>query len=131
MTSETKTEIVIFSGLAAFLGVLWYVTRPGATTNGSPLADMLSQLIGQGGGATAPGATLPLIAATPGAQITYSVGNSLPAGLPGTASCNTCAGTNSNTTQFGSTEDLATYLSQLSGGEFANELNAAVNGSWS
>lgn len=132
MTTETKTEIVVFSGIAAFLGILWYVTRPGSTTNGSPLAGLLAGLLNsQGGGGGVASSTLPLIAATPGDTFNYSAGQALPANLPGNASCNTCTGAGSNNVQFGSPANLADYLAGLSGGNFGSELAAAVNGGWS
>lgn len=110
MTDESKTEIVIATGLAAFLLFLWWMNH---------------QQVAQGGGGSdplpafaVPGAPLFNIEPSPGDTVNlpgspgFNVGGNTIGGsgvyMPGGSSCNCPAG--SNNAVFGSASDLSAFL---------------------
>ncbi len=117
MTGETKSEVIIFTGLAAFLGFLWWMNRqsgagtgleglglPGIDTSGLPSL-------------SAPGPTTFDIGGS-----NYNVGSS-PNGSS-SCGCPTCPESN-NAIAFGSDADLLKYLSTIN---LAPEIAATAPG---
>ena len=113
MTTETKTEMVVFGGIAALAVFLWLSQR--RPTGNSPL-DFLS-LGGNAAGGQAP-AGAPLFDVAPVSPGSFSInmpGVSLPggngvydAGQPSSCSCSGNLAPNI----FGSTADLEAFLAQ-------------------
>jgi len=111
MTTETRTEIILFTALAAFLVFLWWLNR--AAGAGSGLAGLRQSL-------TDPNAA-PLFNVTipGGGGVNYNAGDvsfggstfnvggpSLGAALPGACNC----GSNSAAPVFGSLADMSAFL---------------------
>lgn len=129
MTSETKTEIVIFGGIAAIAAVFWYLHRSAnvAAGNGTQLPS-----IGDVGG-NVYNNSLPAVAAEPpwrgnGAGPYGSTFNVNPMGIPGVSSCNTCTDVGGSGLMFGSTADMASFLSA---GDYLQQIAAGLKEGWS
>lgn len=116
MTHETKTEVVIFTGLAAFLIALWWINR--SNGGGTGLEDQ-----GLPGFPSAASASLPGQgdASFNIGGDTYNLG-STPNGAS-SCGCPTCPESN-NIIAFGSNEDLAQYVNSLPG--LISNLTAAL-----
>lgn len=115
MKEETKIEIAIFGGLAAFMLYLWLGNQQAGA--GTGLESFPAFANAEGTPATPPGPGQFTVGDNPGTS-NYTVGGSnIQLGnVPGLAACNQCgSGSSGGGMQFGSTADLVAYL-QASGG---------------
>jgi hypothetical protein len=119
MTTETKTEIVVAAGVAAFFLYLWWASRARATPASNPLSAAPGISLSTASGQPLSGPSPFNIPAAVGGDTIAGAGPStfdlggvgVPSGpgMPGDCGCT--VGTGTSGPQFGSVTDLIQYLS--------------------
>lgn len=108
MTQESKTEIVIFSGLAAFLAALWWMNRQAGAGTGLEGTSFLPDFSSGSSGVPNLSGTTPNAFNIGGDSYTGPVFNSTSPGSGG-CGCSSCQ-PNGGAVAFGTSDDLASYL---------------------